>query len=321
MMSDTDIRNSPEGKDPFAFAEYNIEAGERTGYSNYSYWRSTLRIFMKNRVALLSLVVVTLLLGFTMIQPYIPGQKDPNLIHLSAETGRQIRNAPPGADFIFGSNSIGQDLWARIWMGTRTSMLIGMSVAIMRVVIGIFVGAVWGYVRKTDRAMTEIYNVLANIPTTIVMALFAYILRPSMSTMIIAMTVLGWLPIARFIRNQVVIIRDREYNLASRCLGTPTSRIILRNVLPYLVSVIMLQFALAIPMVIAGEVFLSYIGLGLPLNIPSLGNLVNEGRQLMMIRSLRYQLVYPSVILSIITVSFYIMGNAFADASDPRTHV
>ncbi len=305
----------------FELAERDAEAAERTGYSNYSYWRSTLRVFMKNRIAFAALVIVSILLVFTFVQPYLPGQRDPNLIHINPETNRQLRNARPGTEFVLGTNSIGQDLWARIWTGTRTSMVIGMTVASIRVVVGILVGSLWGYVRKTDRMMTEIYNVLANIPTTIVMALFAYILRPSMQTMIIAMTVLGWLPISRFIRNQVVIIRDREYNLASRCLGTPTHRIISRNILPYLVSVIMLQFALAIPLVIAGEVFLSYIGLGLPLNIPSLGNLVNEGRQLMMIPSLRYQLIYPSVILSLITISFYVMGNAFADAADPRTHV
>ncbi|TVR61387.1 MAG: ABC transporter permease [Spirochaetaceae bacterium] len=305
----------------FERAERDGDAAERTGYSDYSYWKSTVRVFLRNRIAFVALVVVSVLLLFTFIQPFLPGERDPNLIHINPETGRQLRNARPGAEYRLGTNSIGQDLWARIWTGTRTSMLIGITVASIRVFLGILVGSLWGYIRKTDRMMTEIYNVLANIPTTIVMALFAYILRPSMQTMIIAMTVLGWLPISRFIRNQVVIIRDREYNLASRCLGTPTRRVIVRNILPYLVSVIMLQFALAIPLVIAGEVFLSYIGLGLPLNIPSLGNLVNEGRQLMMIPSLRYQLIYPSVILSLITISFYVMGNAFADAADPRTHV
>lgn len=311
----------PDDARLFEFARYNQEDAERIGYSDYSYWSSTLAVFLKNRIALLALIVVSVLLLFTFVQPFLPGQRDPNLININPETGRQLRNARPSSAFILGTNAIGQDLWARIWTGTRTSMTIGIVVATIRVVVGILVGSVWGYIRKIDRVMTEIYNVLANIPTTIVMILFAYILRPSMRTMIIAMTVLGWLPISRFIRNQVVIIRDREYNLASRCLGTPTRRIIVRNILPYLVSVIMLQFALAIPLVIAGEVFLSYIGLGLPLNIPSLGNLVNEGRQLMMIPSLRHQLIYPSVILSLITISFYIMGNAFADAADPRTHV
>ncbi|MBT9156839.1 MAG: Oligopeptide transport system permease protein OppC [Firmicutes bacterium] len=82
----------------------------------------------------------------------------------------------------------------------------------------------------------------------------------------------------------------------------------------------MLRFALTVPMAIASEVFLSYIGLGLPLHIPSLGNLVNEGRQLMMVPALRYQLIFPSVVLSLITISFYIIGNAFSDAADPRNH-
>jgi oligopeptide transport system permease protein len=117
------------------------------------------------------------------------------------------------------------------------------------------------------------------------------------------------------------MIRDREYNLASRCLGTPVARIITKNLLPYLVSVIMLQLALAIPYAIGSEVFLTYIGLGLPLDTPSLGNLINEGRVIMMAPSLRYQLVFPAVVLSIITISFYVIGNAFADASDPRNHV
>jgi oligopeptide transport system permease protein len=153
------------------------------------------------------------------------------------------------------------------------------------------------------------------------MVLLAYILRPSIFTLVFAMCITNWLSMARFVRNQIVMIRDREYNLASRCLGTPVTRIITKNLLPYLVSVIMLQLALAIPYAIGSEVFLTYIGLGLPLDTPSLGNLINEGRVIMMAPSLRYQLVFPAVVLSIITISFYVIGNAFADASDPRNHV
>lgn len=125
---------------------------------------------------------------------------------------------------------------------------------------------------------------------------------------------------ARFVRNQIVIIRDREYNLASRCLGTPTHRIIIKNVLPYLVSVIVMRIALSIPGTIGWEVFLTYVGLGLPLETPSLGNLLNEGRRVMMSSSLRYQLLFPALVLSVITISFYVLGNAFADAADPRNH-
>ncbi|CAM5702795.1 ABC transporter permease OS=Lysinibacillus sphaericus OX=1421 GN=LS41612_13755 PE=3 SV=1 [Lysinibacillus sphaericus] len=126
---------------------------------------------------------------------------------------------------------------------------------------------------------------------------------------------------ARFIRNQIVILRDREYNLASKCLGTSDYRIIVKNLLPYLISVIMLRMSLAIPFAIGAEVFLTYIGLGLPISEPSLGNLINEGRVLMMSPDFRYQLIFPSIVLSIITIAFYIIGNAFADAADPKNHV
>ena len=126
---------------------------------------------------------------------------------------------------------------------------------------------------------------------------------------------------ARFIRNQVVIFRDRDYNLASRCLGSSTLRIIIKNLLPQMVSVIMLQTSLAIPGAIGDEVFLTYIGLGIPTSQASLGNLVEAGRVLMMDNTLRYQLVFPAAVVAFITIAFYIIGNAFSDAADPKNHV
>jgi oligopeptide transport system permease protein len=305
----------------FGFAGFDESAGERTGYSDYSYWGSTLKVFMRNRTAVILLAVLGLVLLFTFMQPLLPGQKSPTKIHIDVATGMQLRNQTPNAEYWFGTNSIGQDLWSRIWTGTRTSLLIGLIVGLAEMLVGITFGAIWGYVRRLDRVITEIYNVLNNIPTTIILLLMAYIMRPGFKTMVIAMCATGWLGLARFVRNQIVIIRDREYNLASRCLGTPTRRIVARNLLPYLVSVIMLQTALSIPGTIGWEVFLTYIGLGLPVSIPSLGNLVNEGRLIMMAPELRYQLLFPTVVLSIITISFYVLGNAFSDASDPRNHV
>ncbi|MCD4713559.1 MAG: ABC transporter permease [Clostridiales bacterium] len=305
----------------FEFANVETDKSEIAGYSNYSYWRSTVQVFLKNKTAVVFLGVIVILLLFTLIQPFLPGQKDPTFIHINPETFMQFRNIKPGSEFWFGTNAIGQDLWARIWSGTRTSLLIGFAVGLFEVVIGIIIGTLWGYVKKLDRIITEIYNVWNNIPTTVVLILLTYIFRPSLSTLIFAMAITGWLSMARLVRNLVTIIRDREYNMASRCLGTPTYRILTKNMLPYLVSVIMLRVALAIPMAIGAEVFLTYIGLGLPVQIPSLGNLVNEGRVLMMSESLRYQLFFPAIVISMITISFYVMGNAFADAADPKNHV
>lgn len=307
-------------EDLFAFAGFNEAEVERTGYSNYSYWSSTFRAFLKNKGAVVLLVLLLLLLAFTFIQPHLPGQYDPNTI-INDETGMQFRNVPPGDQFLLGTNSIGQDLWARIWAGTRTSLLIGLSVALAEAVIGITVGVVWGYVRKADFILTELYNIIDNIPNTIILILISYILKPGVKTLVFAMCLTGWIQMARFIRNQILIIRDRDYNVASRCLGTPTPKIIIKNLLPYLVSVIMLRMALTIPAAIGNEVFITYIGLGLPVNIPSLGNLINEGRAFITSPALRYQLVYPTIILSFVTISFYIIGNAFSDAADPKNHV
>lgn len=305
----------------FEFAVSDEENAEKIGYSNYSYWRSTWKSFLKNKVAVFLLLLVVAIVLFVLIQPYLPNQKSPTEIYLDEETGYQARNIAPNAEFWFGTNSIGQDLWSRIWAGTRTSLFIGVVVAIVEAIVGISIGALWGYSRKLEAPITHAYNVVENIPTTIVLIIMSLILRPSITTIIIAMCITGWVEMARFIRNQIVILRDREYNLASRTLGTPSYRVILKNLLPYLVSIIMLRMSLAIPFAIGAEVFLTYIGLGLPVSEPSLGNLINEGRVLMMSPDLRYQLLFPSIVLSIITISFYIIGNSFADAADPKNHV
>ena len=437
----------------FAPAQYDEQASEKTGFSNYSYWRSTFNVFFHNPLAITLLTVLALVLLFTFIQPYLPGQYEANTVYNNPVTGMQMQNQAPsltttyitvpegtvligsaidgdwyavsnvaltlkarqaftlleyGEDwckieyggvvgyvknnfqtklklpadpaatpyesksnfpisvyeepvdytnggeplyaeteslremdggkvvtvketalhsmpsahpFLFGTNNIGQDLWARVWSGTRTSLWIGFVVAFFEAFIGIIVGVVWGYVRRLDRLITEVYNVLDNIPTTIILILISYIMRPGIRTLIFAMSLTRWLGMARFIRNQIVIIRDRDYNLASSCLGTGSVRIMMRNLLPYLVSVIMLRMALAIPGAIGSEVFITYIGLGLPVDVPSLGNLINEGRKLISSASLRYQLFFPAIVLSVITISFYIIGNAFADAADPKNHL
>ena len=344
QLADTDELTPEEiealSPEEFERVPYNAENAERIGYSNYSYWRSTFRMFLKNKVAVAMLVIILLLMGFAIIQPYLPGQGQRgtgnswlppigskgaitiyNWPEGTAKAGMPYSNQRPNKDFWFGTNAIGQDLWAMIWSGTRTSLIIGFAVAVIEAIVGTFTGLLWGYIRKLDFLFTELYNVLNNIPTTIVLILCTYVMTASIPTLILAMSLTGWMGLARFIRNQVLMIRDRDFNLASRCLGTPTPRIIVKNLIPQMVSVIMLRMALAVPGAIGWEVFLSYIGLGLSVDTPSLGNLVNTGRALMSAPTLRYQLIFPAVILSIITICFYLVGNAFADAADPKNHV
>lgn len=324
-------------EEAFKIVEFDEKEVERSGYSNYSYWRSTFRAFARKPVAMFFIILMVIILVFTFIQPYLPDQVDSYQVNNDPATGMPLKNVQPGErleikanneisehTFLMGTNSIGQDLWSRIWSGTRTSLEIGVLVAVIESIVGILVGVLWGYVRKLDFFFTELYNIMDNIPTTIVLILVAYIPMPGVSPVlkiVISLTIQSWIGMARFVRNQIIIIRDREYNLASRCLGTNTFRIITKNLLPYLVSVIMLRMALSIPGAIGSEVFITYIGLGLPAETASLGNLIIEGRKQMMSPSLLYQLLYPTIILSMITISFYVVGNAFSDAADPKNHV
>ncbi len=153
----------------------------------------------------------------------------------------------------------------------------------------------------------------------IYMTLIALLGCQSFMIMAISLICFGWLTMARNVRNLVLMYRDREYNLASRCLGTPLGRILTKNILPYLISVIILRLSLSIPSTISLESTLSYLGLGLGDDTPSLGILLRDARNYFL--NYPYLLIFPAVIVSIITVTFYLVGNAFSDAADPRNHV
>lgn len=299
-------------KELFSFVEFNAEDAERTGYSQYSYWKSVFRTFSKNKFAMFLVFVMIGLIIFSFVANST-AKYDIDTIN------RSFKLVTPNKEFWFGTDALGRDMWARTWYATTISLKVAAVVTTFCTVIGVIIGAVWGYVRATDRFFTEVYNILANVPQTIYLILLTYIMERGFWTLVFAMCVTGWLAMARNVRNLVFMIRDREYNLASRCLGTPLSRMITKNLIPYLVSVVILRVALMIPANISQEVTLSYLGLGLPGTIPSLGQLLSSGRT--KFTDFPHLLIFPSIIVSIITISFYLAGNAFSDASDPRNHV
>ena len=207
-----DDGSTPITDDLFKIKPYDAAAAERTGYSNYSYWRSTLQVFLKKKVSVFILIFLVVLLAFTFIQPHLPNQKDPYVVNNDPETGATLRNVQPNEEFWFGTNNIGQDLWSRLWSGTRTSLFIGLCVAVCNMVVGLVLGSIWGYARKMDWLFTEIYNLFDNIPYTILRMLLIYIMRPSLKTMIFVMCLTGWIGMSKYIRNQILIYRDREYH-------------------------------------------------------------------------------------------------------------
>ena len=306
-------RHTMPEKQLFEFAEYHAQDAEKIGYSNYSYWKSVWQNFLKNKAAVIMACVFILLFIFTFVASAI-GRYD---IYMAPDPqGKSY--IPPNGEYWFGTNAIGQDYWAQVWDATRASILLAVLVSVGQITLGVIIGLVWGYVRKLDRFFTELYNLIDNIPTIIYMTLIALMVGKNMLTMGIAMVGFGWLATARNVRNLVFMYRDREYNLASRCLGTKLHRILFRNIFPYLVSVIILRLALAIPGTIAYETTLTYLGL-MDIMMPSLGNLLASARAVFPRAS--YTLWFPAAIVSIITITFYLVGNAFSDACDPRNHV
>ena len=303
-------------KQLFQFAEYRAQEAERTGYSNYSYWKSVWANFIKKKVAVFMAIVFILLIVFTFIAPMI-SIYDAKTVRID-HPNRETRFLSPNSHFWFGTDSLGCDYWCQVWSATRTSIILSVSVSLGQILVGVIIGLLWGYVRKLDRFFTELYNFIDNIPTIIYMTLIALMIGKSTLVMAVAMIAFYWLGTARNIRNLVFMYRDREYNLASRCLGTGLWRILVKNIFPYLISVIVLRLALSIPGIIAYETTLSYLGL-LDITTPSLGILLRDARSNFL--EYPYLLIFPAAIVSLITVTFYLVGNAFSDACDPRNHV
>ena len=302
--------------DPIKFraAAFDYDLSEETGYSNYSYWRSTIRTFFKSWSVRILVALVSAILIMSFLYP-IFSDVDPTKVSLFPWEW----NKRPSAEHWFGTDALGRDIFARAWYGARNSFLLGFCIALSDVGFGILAGSVWGYNKKLDPIMIEIYNLMTNIPSTVYLMLLAYIMNTSYITLFIAMASRGWIVEARFFRNRILSIRDSEYNIASRCLGTPMRRIASKNIIPHIISLIIMEAALCIPYSIGSEVFLGFVGVGMPVDAITLGNIVNQGKA--SFTQHEYQMLLPAAILCIITIAFYIIGNKFADASDPRNHV
>ena len=300
----------------FEFAAFDELESEHIAAPRYSYWKSVWRTFFRSKFTVaVSILMVTLVL-FALIQPLYSGY-DPKI-------SPNINNADmkflkPSAEHPFGTDNIGNEVFDAVWAGARNSIIVSFVSTGINMVVGVLIGALWGFSKKMDKGMIEIYNVIANIPFLLLAMILSYVLGAGMRSLIITMTCTGWISVAYFIRTQVMIIRDREYNLASKCLGTSTWTIITKNILPYLVSVIMTYIAREIPTVISYEVFLSYLGLGLGATNASLGRMISLYTAFM--KGYPHLFWIPVSVVAILSISLYIVGQKLADATDPRTHM
>lgn len=302
--------------DRFSFQKLDDTASEVIAAPEYSYWKSVFRSFFASKTAIFMLIVFLIVIGMSVFQPLISGYDHSNIEHINDKSQWFLR---PSAKHIFGTDEVGRDMFSVVWSGARTSLFIAVVATAITTIVGVIVGMWWGFSKKVDMVMIEVYNVIANIPFTLIVMVLAFAFDSGIPQLIFALSCTSWIGTAFFIRVQVMIIRDREYNLASKCLGTPTGKIIRNNILPYLISVIVTVISRDVPSFISYEVFLSYIGVGLSQDIASLGRVVRQGSLYM--QSAPYLFVIPVSVAAIISVSLYIVGQTLADASDPRNHM
>lgn len=205
-----------------------------------------------------------------------------------------------------------------VWYGARSSILISVIATVLNMIIGVVIGGIWGISKTVDAIMIEVYNVISNIPQLLIVMVLTYSLGAGFWNMILAFCITGWIGIAYSIRVQILRYRDLEYNLASQILGTSKVKIIVKNLLPQLISVIVTMVSQLLPSYISYEAFLSYFGIGLPITDPSLGRLISNYSS--NLTSNAYLFWIPLTILVLVSLPLYIVGQNLADASDPRTH-
>ena len=307
----------------FAPVDHNDLESEKITAPRYSYWKSVFRVFFRNKVNIIILGLLVFVIAFAYIYPsvthYDPYANllDPNSKHLSP--AKAINYFGAKLNWILGAGASGEPTFDAIWNGSRISISLAFICAAINMSIGVIIGSIWGFSKKVDIVMMEVYNIVGNVPLILIISVMAMLFSPTFWTMVFALTVVGWLAIAYFIRTQVVIIRDREYNLASRCLGTSTVKIAMKNILPFMTSVIVTLLATEIPSYISYEVFLSYIGMGM--SEMSLGRLIYAAESAMVTPGWEFEFWSPVAFASIITVVLYVVGQNLGDASDPRTHM
>lgn len=317
-----EIENKKED-DLFYFVDVNTFESERITAPKYSYWKSVFRVFFKKKTNWIILGIFIFLLFMIFLFPLIvPYDKFGNIMDVNGQ-----RLSPSAAldyykgDFryILGTGRSSEPIFLAIWASAQTSFLLAICCAAINMVLGIVIGALWGYSKQLDMILNVVYNIVANVPYILVISVLVYVIGRGFGPFVFALTITGWIGIAYFFRTQVLIIRDREYNLASRCLGTKTIKVVSRNVLPFLISVIVTILATELPSYISMEVFLTYIGIGMSAETPSLGNMIGmyqDGFEM-----LPWAFWSPVAVAAAITIILYVLGQNLADASDPRTHM
>ncbi len=308
-----------------------------TNYSSQTFWQDVFSRLKQNKGSIFGLICIGVILFMAIIGPMVSGRSYDAQITKHASLPPRIpvienlgildgtKNGvnvyeQKGADNVyywFGTDTLGRDLWTRCWEGTRISLFIaGIAVAV-DMVIGMGYGLISGYFGGvTDIIMQRFVEVISGIPYLIIVTLLMVVMGVGLNTMIWALILTGWIGMSRTARAQVLKLKEQEFILASKTLGTGDFTILGKDILPNIFGQVIIMSMFSIPNAIFTEAFLAFIGLGVPPPTASLGSLVNEGYKSILINP--YMMFIPVVILAILMLSFNLLADGLRDAFDVR---
>ncbi|MCM3787920.1 ABC transporter permease [Domibacillus indicus] len=312
---------------------------EKMGRPSLNFWYDAWLRLRSNKGAIFGLVLIALIVLMAIIGPSMSGYtyKQQNIQHAKLppkiaalenvhwlpfdgrdKDGFDVYESKGVKEYYwFGTDDLGRDLWTRAWYGTRISIYIGVLAAVIDLLIGIAYGGISGYYGgRLDNVMQRIIEILMGIPQLIVVILFILVFEPGILSITMAMVITGWVNMARIVRGQFLKLKNQEYVLASRTLGASGGRLIWKHLMPNVVGPIIVTTMFTIPTAIFTEAFLSFIGLGIAPPEASLGSLVNDGFKSMQMYP--HMLIIPSVIISLLILSFNLLADGLRDALDPQ---
>lgn len=275
-----------------------------------SYWQDAVRRLKKNKVAMISLFFLIFIILMCIFAPYI-------YPHSYNEQNIEITNQGPTLEHIFGLDDLGRDIFARIWMGGRVSLAIGIVGALVSLVVGTLYGGISGFCGGiVDDIMMRILEVLVGIPYMVVVIVVSLWLGKGMTSLMIALCLTSWTGLARLVRGQIIELKESEYVMAARALGTPPFKIIVKHLLPNTLSVIIINTTFSVPSFIFSEAFLSFLGMGIQPPLTSWGAMAALGQQQMTYYP--HELIFPALAISVTMLAFNLLGDGLRDAFDPK---
>ena len=306
--------SKPATNPDFQFVGKNLAESEKIHSKSMTYWQDAYRRIKCNKASVIAFWIIVVLVGLCLIGPYFNTYSFREMNYLLSRSWDW--NVITQGHY-FGTDEFGRDVFTRIWEGGRVSLMIAVTVVVVEGIIGTIYGGLAGYLGgKTDLVMMRIVEILMSIPSIIYIILLMVVMGPGILTIIIAMGISRWLPMALIVRGEVLKIKQNEFVMASQALGAGTFRVLFRHLLPNALGVIIVRLTLDIPSAIFSEAFLSFIGIGVPAPHCSWGSLASDGY--VQLYTAAYLFFIPAILISISTLTFNVIGDGLRDALDPK---